>query len=91
MLVFTYRPAVYTWIRVNRSAFKQHSGSPVSQGPVDGVTVSSDPADVCHTAKHVPILVAEDILGTKGHAIRKHWLVWNEAFDATFTLCVSAA
>lgn len=72
IFVFTYGPAVHTWIRVDRSAFKQHSGSPVSQGSVDGVTVSSDPADVCYTAKHVPILVAEDILGTGGQVIRKH-------------------
>lgn len=64
---------VHTRIRVNRSAFKQHSGSPVGQRSVDGVTVSSDPADVCHAAKHIPILVAEDILGTSSrHALRRH-------------------
>lgn len=55
--------AVHTWIRVNRSAFKQHGGCPVGQGSVDSVAVSSDPADVGHAAKHIPILVAEDILG----------------------------
>lgn len=51
-----------TWVRVNGSALKQDSGSPVGQGPIDTVTVTCNPANICHTAEHIPIMVAEHIL-----------------------------
>lgn len=61
------RTDVDTWVGVNGRALKQHRGSPVGQRPVDTVTVSRYPADVGHTAEHVPVMVAEDILPTRGH------------------------
>lgn len=57
---------VHTWVRVNGSALKQDSGSPVGQGPIDTVTVSCYPANICHTAEHVPVMVAEHILVMRG-------------------------
>lgn len=53
---------VHTWVRVDRSALKQDRGGPIGQGPVHTVTVSCYPANVCHTAKHISIVVIEDIL-----------------------------
>lgn len=58
-----------TWVRVNRSALKQNRGSSVGQGSVDGVTVSCDPTDICHTAEHIAVMVAEDVLETKPKTI----------------------
>lgn len=52
----------HTWVRVNRGALKQDCGCPIGQRSIDDVTVSCYPADVCHTAEHIPIMIAEDIL-----------------------------
>lgn len=57
---------VHTWVGVNGSALKQDGRPPVGQGPVDTVAVSCDPADICHTAKHVSVMVAEDVLVMRG-------------------------
>lgn len=54
---------VRTWIRINGGALKQHGGAPIGQGPVDDVTVSCYPANVCHAAENVAVVVAEHILG----------------------------
>lgn len=53
---------IHTWVRVNGSALKQDSGPSVGQRPIDTVTVSCYPADICHTAEYISIMVAEDIL-----------------------------
>lgn len=57
---------LHTWVRVNRSALKQKSGSPVGQGPIHTVTVTGYPANISHTAKHVSIMVVEDVLRMRG-------------------------
>lgn len=65
-LKFQATADIHTWVRVNRSALKQDSGSPVGQWAVHTVTVSCYPANVSHTAKHILIMVAEDALVIKG-------------------------
>lgn len=57
-----FNPGLPTWVGVDWSALKQDRGASIGQRSVDTVTVSCDPADICHAAKHISILVAEDIL-----------------------------
>lgn len=53
---------IHTRVRVYGSALKKDSSSPVGQRPVDAVTVSCYPTNISHTAKHISIMVVEDIL-----------------------------
>lgn len=52
----------HTWVWVHRCALKQDGGGTIAQWAVNHIAVSCYPADVCHAAKHVTILVVEDIL-----------------------------
>lgn len=51
-----------TWVRVNRRALEQDGGGAVTQRTVHHVTVTRYPADVGHTAEHVPVPVIEHVL-----------------------------
>jgi len=52
------------------SALKKDCGAAVAEGAIDRVGVPCDPADVCHAAKDVPVLVVEDVLRKRGEAVR---------------------
>lgn len=59
-----------TRVRIDRSALKKDSGTTIAEGAVDHIGVSRDPADVCHTAKDVPVLVVKHILNKKRETVR---------------------
>lgn len=59
-----------TRVRMDGSALKQDCGATVAEGAVDHIGVPRDPANVCHTAKDVPVLVVEHVLRKRGEAVR---------------------
>lgn len=58
------------------SALKKDCSATIAEGAIDHIGVPRDPADVCHTAKDVPVLVAEYVLLKRGKAMRGIGTAW---------------
>lgn len=59
-----------TRVRMDGSALKKDCGATIAEGAVDHISVPCDPADVCHAAKDIPVLVVEHVLHKGGEAVR---------------------
>lgn len=59
-----------TRVRIDRSTLKKDSGTTIAEGAIDHIGVSCDPADVCHTAKDVPVVIVEHVLNKRREAGR---------------------
>ena len=55
---------------MDRSALKKDCGAAIAEWAVDHIGVPRDPADVCHAAKDVPVLVVEHVLQKRGETVR---------------------
>lgn len=52
------------------SALKKNCGAAIAEGAIDHIGVPCDPADVCHAAKDVPVLVVKHVLHKRREAVR---------------------
>lgn len=67
---------VLTSIRVNWGALKKDTGCSIAEGSIYHIAVSSDPADIGHTAEDISWLVVK-------HKLQKQKRL-SEAYDPTF-------
>ena len=50
---------ILTWVWVYRYALKEHTGGSIAEWSIHNIGVSRDPANVCHTAKYVSLIVVK--------------------------------
>lgn len=58
------------------SALIKDCSAAIAEGAIDHIGVPRDPANVCHTAKDVSVLVVEHILLKRGEAVRGIGTTW---------------